>query len=70
MKSVNTKPIKKTNNTIAILYARAVLLRVTVHGIQDKYMVDQIEKLKKDKEIKAVVFRTIPAGVAPTPQNR
>ncbi len=63
MKSVNTKPIKKTENTVAILYASGNI--VSGNGsleIQDKYMVDQIEKLRKDKEVKAVVFRINSGG--------
>lgn len=63
MKSVNTKPVKKTDNTVAILYASGSI--VSGNGsmeIQDKYMVDQIEKLRKDKEVKAVVFRINSGG--------
>ncbi|MCE5206214.1 MAG: signal peptide peptidase SppA [Porphyromonadaceae bacterium] len=63
MKSVNTKPVKKTDNTIALLYASGNI--VSGNGsmeIQDKYMVDQIEKLRKDKEVKAVVFRINSGG--------
>jgi len=63
MKSVNTKPVKKTNNTIGILYANGSIASGNGSSeIQDKYMVDQIEKLKKDKEIKAVVFRINSGG--------
>jgi len=63
MKSLNTKPVKKTNNTIAILYASGSIASGNGSSeIQDKYMVDQIEKLKKDKEIKAVVFRINSGG--------
>ncbi|MDR2815337.1 MAG: signal peptide peptidase SppA [Proteiniphilum sp.] len=58
MKSVTTKTVKKTDNTIAILYAYGnITSGAGSSNIQDKYMVDQIEKLRKDKEIKAVVFR-------------
>lgn len=63
MKSVNTRPVKKTDNTVAILYASGNI--VSGNGsleIQDKYMVDQIEKLRKDKEVKAVVFRINSGG--------
>lgn len=63
MKSVNTKSVKKTDNTVAILYASGSI--VSGNGsmeIQDKYMVDQIEKLRKDKEVKAVVFRINSGG--------
>lgn len=63
MKSVTTKTVKKTDNTIAILYAFGNIDSGTgSSNIQDKYMVDQIEKLRKDKEIKAVVFRINSGG--------
>lgn len=63
MKSVITKSVKKTDNTIAILYAQGNILSGTGStDIQDKFMVDQIEKLKKDDEIKAVVFRINSGG--------
>jgi protease-4 len=63
MKSVTTKTVKKTDNTIAILYANGNITSGTgPNNIQDKYMVDQIEKLRKDKEIKAVVFRINSGG--------
>lgn len=63
MKSVTTKTVRKTDNTIAILYANGNIISGTgSSNIQDKYMVDQIEKLRKDKEIKAVVFRINSGG--------
>ncbi|MBF6627592.1 MAG: signal peptide peptidase SppA [Proteiniphilum sp.] len=63
MKSVTTKTVKKTNNTIAILYASGNIVSGSGSAnIQDKYMVNQIEKLKDDKEIKAVVFRVNSGG--------
>ncbi|RNC65181.1 signal peptide peptidase SppA [Proteiniphilum sp. X52] len=63
MKSVTTKTVKKTDNTIAILYAHGNILSGTGSSdIQDKYMVDQIEKLRKDEEIKAVVLRVNSGG--------
>lgn len=63
MKSVTTKTVKKTDNTIAILYAYGNIISGTgSSNIQDKYMVDQIEKLRKDEEIKAVVFRINSGG--------
>ncbi|SFK26128.1 signal peptide peptidase SppA [Proteiniphilum acetatigenes] len=63
MKSVTTKTVKKTDNTIAILYAHGNIISGTgSSNIQDKYMVDQIEKLRKDEEIKAVVFRINSGG--------
>ena len=49
MKSVKTKNILKTENTVAILYANGNITSGTgSSGIQDKYMVNQIEKLKNE----------------------
>jgi protease-4 len=63
MKSVTTKTVKKTGNTIGILYAQGNIISGTgAANIQDKYMVDQIEKLRKDEDIKAVVFRINSGG--------
>lgn len=63
MKSVNTKTIKKTDNTIGILYAYGNITSGSgSSNIQDKFMVDQIEKLRKDETIKAVVFRVNSGG--------
>ncbi len=63
MKSVTTKTVKKTDNTIGILYAQGNIVSGTgAANIQDKYMVDQIEKLRKDEKIKAVVFRINSGG--------
>ena len=63
MKSVNTKPLKKTDNTIALLYASGNIESGNGSSdIQDRYMVDQIEKLRKDKDVKAVVFRINSGG--------
>jgi protease-4 len=63
MKSVTTKTVTKTDNTIAILYAQGNITSGTrSDNIQDKYMVDQIEKLRRDDEIKAVVFRINSGG--------
>jgi protease-4 len=63
MKSVTTKSIKKTDNTIAILYAQGSISSGNgADGIQDKYMVSEIEKLRKDDDIKAVVFRVNSGG--------
>ena len=63
MKSVTTKTVRKTDNTIAILYAHGnITSGAGSSNIQDKYIVDQIEKLRKDKEIKAVVFRINSGG--------
>lgn len=63
MKSITTKTVKKTGNTIAILYAQGNIISGSGSAdIQDKFMVDQIEKLKDDDEIKAVVFRINSGG--------
>ncbi len=63
MKSVRTKTVQKTSNTIALLYAEGEIVSGTGStGIQDKYFVDQIEKLRKDDDIKAVVFRINSGG--------
>lgn len=63
MKSVKTKSIVKTENTIAILYANGNITSGTgSSGIQDKYIVNEIEKLKNDDDIKAVVFRINSGG--------
>lgn len=63
MKSVKAGTFKKTGNTIALLYAEGNIVTGTGStGIQDKFMVDQIEKLRKDEDIKAVVFRVNSGG--------
>jgi protease-4 len=63
MKSVKTKNVLKTENTIAILYANGIITSGTgSSGIQDKFLVNQIEKLKNDDDIKAVVFRINSGG--------
>ncbi len=63
MRSVTTKTVKKTGNTIGILYAQGNIVSGTgASNIQDKYMVNQIEKLRKDEDIKAVVFRINSGG--------
>jgi protease-4 len=63
MKSVTTKTVKKTDNTIGILYAEGNIVSGSGSAnIQDKYMVNQIEKLKDDESIKAVVFRINSGG--------
>lgn len=63
MKSVRTQNFKKTSNTIALLYAQGSITSGTgANNIQDKYMVSQIEKLRKDDDIKAVVFRINSGG--------
>ena len=63
MKSVKTKNVLKTENTVAILYANGNITSGTgSSGIQDKYLVNEIEKLKNDDDIKAVVFRINSGG--------
>lgn len=54
---------KKSGNQIALLYAFGDI--VSGNGstnIQDKFMVNEIEKLRKDDKIKAVVFRVNSGG--------
>ena len=63
MKSVKTQQLKKTENSIAILYANGNITSGSgATNIQDKFIVDQIEKLRKDDDIKAVVFRVNSGG--------
>lgn len=63
MKSVKTQNIKKTSNSIAILYAVGdITSGNSSQGIQDKYLVKEIEKLRKDDDIKAVVLRINSGG--------
>ena len=63
MKSVTTKMVEKTNNTIAILYAHGNITSGSGStNIQDKHFVNEIEKLRKDDDIKAVVFRVNSGG--------
>ena len=63
MKSVKTQVIKKSTNSIGLLYAVGNITSGSgASGIQDKYVVNEIEKLRKDKDIKAVVFRINSGG--------
>jgi protease-4 len=63
MKSVTSKILKKTGNTVAILYANGNISSGNGSSdIQDKYMVNQIETLRKDNDVKAVVFRINSGG--------
>lgn len=63
MKSVKTQVIKKSTNSIALLYATGnIISGNSSNGIQDKFFVNEIEKLRKDKDIKAVVFRVNSGG--------
>lgn len=63
MKSVRPKIIKKSKNNIALLYAVGNIVSGNgSSGIQDQFMVREIEKLRKDDNIKAVVFRVNSGG--------
>ncbi|NLX81278.1 MAG: signal peptide peptidase SppA [Proteiniphilum sp.] len=63
MKKVKSGAIKKSSNSIGLLYAVGGITSGSgASGIQDKYMVNQIEKLRKDKDIKAVVLRVNSGG--------
>ncbi|MDO5522567.1 MAG: signal peptide peptidase SppA [Bacteroidia bacterium] len=63
MKSVRTQTIRKSTNSIALLYAVGnISSGNSSSGIQDKYMVNEIEKLRRDDDIKAVVFRVNSGG--------
>jgi protease-4 len=63
MKSVPPPIIKKSKNNIALLYAVGnIVSGNSSSDIQDKFMVNEIEKLRKDDNIKAVVFRVNSGG--------
>ena len=63
MKSVKSKKIKTSKNHIGLLYAVGEITSGTEsNNIQDKYLVDEIEKLRKNKDIKAVVLRVNSPG--------
>ena len=63
MKSVKSKKIKTSKNHIGLLYAVGEITSGTASSnIQDKYLVDEIEKLRKNKDIKAVVLRVNSPG--------
>lgn len=63
MKNLKSKSIKKSSNSIGLLYAVGNITSGNgANGIQDKYLVNQIEKLRKDKDIKAVVLRVNSGG--------
>lgn len=66
MKTVKPKKIKPSDNHIALLYAVGEITSGTgSSNIQDKYLVNEIEKLRKNKDIKAVVLRiNSPGGSA------
>ncbi len=63
MKGVTPAKLVKSKNKIALLYAEGDI--VTGNGynnIQDKYFVKQLEKLRKDDNVKAVVLRINSGG--------
>src|SRR5690554_8901 len=63
MKSVKPKKIKPSDNHIGLLYAVGEISSGTgASNIQDKYLVNEIEKLRKNKDIKAVVLRVNSPG--------
>jgi len=63
MKSVKPKKIKPSDNHIALLYAVGEISSGTgASNIQDKYLVNEIEKLRKNKDVKAVVLRVNSPG--------
>lgn len=63
MKKVKSGSIKKSSNSIGLLYAVGGISSGSgTSGIQDKYLISQIEKLRKDKDIKAVVLRVNSGG--------
>ena len=66
MKTVKPKNIKSSKNHIALLYAVGQIASGTgSSNIQDKYLVNEIEKLRENKDIKAVVLRiNSPGGSA------
>ena len=66
MKSVKPTKIKTSKNQIGLLYAVGEITSGTgSSNIQDKYLVSEIEKLRKNKDIKAVVLRiSSPGGSA------
>lgn len=63
MKTVKPNKIKSSKNHIALLYAVGEIASGTgSSNIQDKYLVNEIEKLRKNKDIKAVVLRVNSPG--------
>jgi protease-4 len=63
MSSVKPTIQKKSDNHIALLYAYGDIVSGNgANNIQDKFMVNEIEKLRKDDKIKAVVFRVNSGG--------
>ena len=63
MKSVKPEKTKSTKNQIGLLYAVGEITSGTgSSNIQDKYLVNEIEKLRKNEDIKAVVLRVNSPG--------
>ena len=63
MKSVKPEKIKSSKNHIGLLYAVGEITSGTgASDIQDKYLVNEIEKLRKNEDIKAVVLRVNSPG--------
>lgn len=63
MKAVRPVNLKKSKNQIALLYAVGNIVSGSgASNIQDKFFVDEFNKLRKDDNIKAVVFRINSGG--------
>ena len=63
MKSVKPTKTKSSKNQIGLLYAVGEIASGTgSSNIQDKFLVNEIEKLRKNKDIKAVVLRVNSPG--------
>ena len=63
MKTVKSDKAKPSKNKIALLYAVGEITSGTgSSNIQDKYLVNEIEKLRKNDDIKAVVLRVNSPG--------
>ncbi len=63
MKSVKSTKIKTSKNHIGLLYAVGEITSGTgSSNIQDKYLMNEIEKLRKNDDIKAVVLRVNSPG--------
>ena len=63
MKSVKPTKIKTSKNHIGLLYAVGEITSGSgSSNIQDKFLVNEIEKLRKNKDIKAVVMRVSSPG--------
>ncbi|NLZ95341.1 MAG: signal peptide peptidase SppA [Bacteroidales bacterium] len=63
MKSVKPTKTKTSKNHIGLLYAVGEITSGTgSSNIQDKYLVSEIEKLRKNEDIKAVVLRVSSPG--------